>query len=240
MQQFNDFVKNQLLELTTNYGPIDILWLDGGWVNKDHHEFLEMESIVKQIRLHQPNILVVDRTIGGLYENYVTPERSIPETPPKKVWESNIPLAKNWGYVPNDQYKTFSEIESMIVEIVSKGGNVILGIGPKPDGTLPHEALKILAQLKIWLQKYGQAIFKTRAVDISNPPAGWFFTQRDNHLYAFVKQDSEKNWDYSQKILSVKALDKNVEVQINDSRVEINKNSSEDEFTVLEMIEETV
>lgn len=186
-KKFNNFVKKQLLEITRNCGKIDILWLDGGWVNSEHHEFLDMDRIVSQIKQTQPQILVVDRTIGGKYEDYVTPERKIPDVIPHKVWESNLPLAKNWGYVPNDVYKTFPEILHYLVKIVSLGGNVILGIGPKPDGTLPTPALKLIRQLGKWLATYGDGIYGTRALP-NLKQTNWYFTAKDHFLYAFAEK----------------------------------------------------
>lgn len=96
-QKYDRFVTNQLIEISQNYGQLDILWLDGGLVNQGNEQ-LDMERIASEVRHSQPDLLIVDRTIGGAYENYVTPERKIPEQPPVKVWESNIPLTKNWGY----------------------------------------------------------------------------------------------------------------------------------------------
>lgn len=184
-KKFNQFVTNQLLEICQNYGKIDILWLDGGWVNKENHEILDMNQIVSIVRQKQPDVLIVDRTIGGQYEEYVTPERKVPEQVPKKVWESNIPLAKNWGYVENDTYKPFSEILKTILEIVSLGGNIILGVGPKPDGTLPKEALDIMDKLGHWLAIYGEGIYGTRAVP-GLKQTGWYFTAKEHTLFAFT------------------------------------------------------
>jgi alpha-L-fucosidase len=178
-----------LTELSENYGPLDILWLDGGWVNGGHHEFLDMDNIAVSVRSTQPDLLIVDRTIGGKYENYVTPERKIPEIPPQKAWESNIPLAKNWGYVPDDTYKSFDEILENLVKIVCLGGNVILGVGPKPDGTLPDEALNLLATLGTWLKKYGQAIYGTRPQNFYNLDNLFDFVRKENYIYGFIKSE---------------------------------------------------
>ncbi|MBA1393958.1 alpha-L-fucosidase, partial [Lactobacillus sp. XV13L] len=76
--KFQNFVEQQLLEICQNYGPIDILWLDAGWVNSEHHEFLPMAEIAQKIWSVKADTLIVDRTIGGKYENYVTPEQKIP------------------------------------------------------------------------------------------------------------------------------------------------------------------
>lgn len=236
--EFNGFVKNQLLEIASNYGSLDILWLDGGWVNKDNNEILDMDDIVSSIRKKQPDVLVVDRTIGGKYENYVTPERSIPEVAPKKVWESNIPLAKNWGYVPNDQYKSFQTILSMIIEIVSKGGNVILGVGPKPDGSIPKEAKTILGKLGNWTSMYGKAIYGSRKTHILNKQEGWYFTERKNHLYAIVKKNSFNVWDASEldgSILNVKSLNNQISVEFKNNEIRVLNNSTNDEFFAIDI-----
>lgn len=186
--KFNQFVQKQLLEISQNYGDIDILWLDGGWVNSEHHEFLDMETTIGKMRQQQPQMLVVDRSIGGKFEDYVTPERKVPDQVPRKCWESNIPLAKNWGFVPNDIYKPFDEILTTMLEIVSLGGNIILGVGPKPDGTLPAEALAIMHQLGAWLKTYGDGIYGTRAIPRLKQ-ANWYFTAKDKQLYAFAKRE---------------------------------------------------
>ncbi len=183
--KFNQFVTNQLTEISEHYGPLDILWLDGGWVNAGHNEYLDMDQIAQKVRKDQPDLLIVDRTIGGKYENYVTPERKIPELAPLKAWESNIPLAKNWGYVPNDQYKPFEEILESVVKIVCMGGNVILGVGPKPDGTLPEPALDIMAQLGEWLSKYGQGIYSTRPIQFDQRLA-FDFVEKEGTVYGFA------------------------------------------------------
>lgn len=183
-QRYQQFVFDQLHELCTAYGKIDILWLDAGWVNSANNEYLAMDQLVPELREKQPQLIVVDRTIGGPYENYVTPERKVPEQVPKKVWESNIPLAKNWGYVPNDVYKSFEEILTLLIQIVSKGGNLLLGVGPKPDGHLPEEAVALMLQLGKWLKVYGQGIYGTRRNDVSQID-DWYFTKKNQTIYAY-------------------------------------------------------
>ncbi|EQA5374345.1 alpha-L-fucosidase [Enterococcus faecalis] len=207
---FNQFVENQLIELSRNYGKLDILWLDGGWVNTANHEFLEMETIIPKVRAAQPDLLVVDRTIGGEFENYVTPERKVPETLPVKAWESNIPLAKNWGYVPNDQYKSFREILATVIKVVALGGNVILGVGPKPDGTLPLEAQEIMTDLGKWLDSYGAGIYETRPHTINSLDDQWFFTKKAEELFAFLVPKEEGVQEYK---LSLNALELNQPIQ---------------------------
>lgn len=188
-QKYNDFVTNQLTELSARYGKLDLMWLDGGWVNGGHHEFLNMDKIAEKVRKNQPDMLIVDRTIGGKYENYVTPERKIPEVAPVKAWESNIPLAKNWGYVPNDTYKSFDEILENVVKIVCMGGNIILGVGPKPDGKLPDEAVTLLSALGEWLKQYGEAIYETRPIHFEGYVRSFDFVSKGEFIYSFIKSE---------------------------------------------------
>lgn len=184
-QQFNQFAHDQLVEICRDYGDLDILWLDGGWVNTGE-EILDMDTIASDIRRYQDDLLIVDRTIGGKYENYVTPERKIPEIPPKKAWESNIPIAKNWGFCPNDQYKSFEEILDNVIQVVALGGNIILGVGPKPDGSLPRESVAVLEQLGNWLNQFGFGIYDTRPAEIT-VPEGWYLTKKNNTIFAFAR-----------------------------------------------------
>lgn len=86
--RFQEFTKNQVLELCKNYGKLDILWFDAGWVCKDNGQDIDLGGIVDEARKIQPWVLSVDRTIGGPYENYVTPELCIPEEPLFVPWES--------------------------------------------------------------------------------------------------------------------------------------------------------
>lgn len=216
-QKYNDFVKNQLVELTSYYGKQDILWLDGGWVNSQNNEYLDMNEIASLVRKEIPDLLIVDRTIGGIYENYVTPERKIPEIPPVKVWESNIPLAKNWGYVPNDSYKSFSDILEQMLQIVSLGGNVIFGVGPKPDGTLPKEAQEIMNKLGLWLNQYGEGIYGSRPAKEVHQ-AGWYFTQKEHIIYAFsFEQNNRINWSiFSKKPQKITNMNLKKQLSISD------------------------
>ena len=124
-----------------------------------------MGAVATMARKAQPGLLIVDRTVHGLYENYRTPEQRIPNTKLDYPWESCMTLANNWGYVPGDKYKSSAAVIHSLIEIVAKGGNLLLGIGPKPDGTLTPEALQRLKEIGTWVQKNGAAIYNTRTVN---------------------------------------------------------------------------
>ncbi len=177
-QQFKSFTYNQLSELMHNYGSIDILWLDGGWVRPretvndevrswgaaipEWSQDIDMPRIATMARAAQPGLLMVDRTVHGPYENYQTPEQSIPAQQLDQPWESCMTLANNWGYVPGDPFKSSARVIHVLAEVVAKGGSLLLGIGPKPDGTLPDEVIERLEEIGKWTKANGSAIYNTR------------------------------------------------------------------------------
>jgi len=190
--KYVEYVHNELEELTSNYGKIDILWLDGGWCGKGKED-LRMDELAEKVRKHNPDLLIVDRMMGGRHENYVTPERTIPafDQIPKKSWESNVPLGKNWGYVVNDIFKPSKEIIENVLEVVGKGGNVILGVGPTAEGEFTPASLSILKDLGTWLETVKEGIYGTRAVQSALVEGNrWVMTQKDGQYYAFYPLES--------------------------------------------------
>ena len=162
---FKKYTYDQLEELMTGYGPIDILWLDGGWVKPDNKgQDVDMARIAAMARSHQPGLIVVDRAVGGRYEDYRTPEQEIPAKPLDYVWETCMTMATSWSYVPDDTYKPASRLIGLLVDIVAKGGNFLLNIGPRPDGELPPVSLERLKEIGAWMKVNGSAIYGTRPI----------------------------------------------------------------------------
>ena len=182
--RWNNFVKfthNQVMELCTNYGKIDLFWFDGGWVQKNgpvgekpHAEGfhvkkrfdqdIKMDELVTEIRSKQPDAIVVDRAVEGKNQNYLTPENTVPEKMLPYPWESCIILGGGWSFSYNAKMRPTREMIHMLSDIVAKGGNLLLNIGPGPDGTWYDSAYDRLKEIGDWLKINGQAIYGTRPI----------------------------------------------------------------------------
>jgi len=160
---FVKFVHGQVEELVSNYGPIDILWLDGGQVRPPKQD-VRMDALVAMARRHQPRLIVVDRTVGGPHENYRTPEQKVPEKPLPYVWESCLTMGTQWSWKPDDQYKSPCELIHLLVDVVSKGGNLLLNVGPDADGRFAEPAVARLEAIGDWMDVCSEAIHGTRPI----------------------------------------------------------------------------
>jgi len=158
-QRYLDFMHGQVEELMTGCGPLDVLWLDGG--AGDDWRMPEMAAMARK---HQPGILIVHRASGGRYEDYRTPEQGFPDKALPYPWETCLTMGDYWAYNPNDYYKPARELIHILVDIVCKGGNLLLDIGPDADGRFPPEAMARLKELGDWMKYNGEAIYGTRPV----------------------------------------------------------------------------
>jgi len=146
-----------------------------------------MPAIATMARKNQKGLLMVDRTVHGEFENYRTPEQSIPKTMSETPWESCITLGDAWGYVPNDNFKTSNKIIHTLIEVVAKGGSLLLGVGPTAEGTLLPVQTERLKQIGDWLAINGEAIYNTRAIQEFRDKEVFFTKGQNSTHYALVK-----------------------------------------------------
>lgn len=202
--KFREFSYNQIQELVTGYGKLDILWLDGGWVRPletvndevrawgaaipEFSQEIDMPAIATMARRSQPGLLIVDRTVHGKYENYQTPEQNIPAKKLDNPWESCITLGGAWGYVPKDQFKSSTKVIHSLVEIVAKGGSLLLGVGPTKEGLFLQEQIDRLVEIGDWMKVNGEAIYSTRATDFYRDGETFFTKSKDQKTtYAIIR-----------------------------------------------------
>ncbi len=190
-KKFQQFFQSQINEINTAYKP-DLWWFDGDW----GHSAAEWESakVRSQILAIQPAAIINGRLQG--YGDYETPEQNFPVSRPKyNWWELCMTTNNNWGYHPDDSaYKTPFEVITIFVDAVSNGGNLLLDIGPKADGTIPAEQVHILKELGKWNKKHGEAIFST----IPGLPQGHFYgpttmSKDSSSIYLFLPAQTAGN-----------------------------------------------
>jgi alpha-L-fucosidase len=180
-ENYVQFTHNQIMELMSDYGPMDILWLDGGWVrtltdadiskyiNAPDYKFMHVQSqdirmdeLVQKAREKQPGLIVVDRAVPGKNQNYLTPENEVPEHTLPYPWESCIISGGSWSWVPDARYKTPNQVIHLLTDIVAKGGNLLLNIAPGPDGKWDEGAYEMLAGVGEWMKVNSGAIYGTK------------------------------------------------------------------------------
>lgn len=166
--RFQRFNHAQLQEVSERYRP-DLWWFDGDW----EHNAAEWEAplIRSRILASKPDAIINGRLMG--YGDYATPEQNFPVSrPPERWWELCMTTNNNWGWQPTDtNWKTPYEVITIFADVVSNGGNLLLDIGPKADGTIPPEQVHLLRELGAWNRKHGEAIFGT----LPGLPPGHFY-----------------------------------------------------------------
>ncbi len=154
------FHRGQLEELCTRYGPLDLLWFDGDWTPGD--EYWKMAELRDQLMAWQPNAILNSRMRG--YGDYNTPEQGIPIQRPEGVWEFCVTMNDSWGWQPqDDNHKSVRQLVRMFSEVIGMGGNLLLDITPKEDGTFPPEQVERLEALGDWIARHEEAVFSTEA-----------------------------------------------------------------------------
>ncbi|HNV49719.1 MAG TPA: alpha-L-fucosidase [Bacteroidales bacterium] len=182
--RYRDFFQGQIKELLAGYNP-DLWWFDGDW--ELSAERWEAEKIRQMILTHNPNAIINGRLQG--YGDYATPEQNFPVVRPKhNWWELCMTTNNSWGFQFKDQnWKTPYEVITIFADVISNGGNLLLDIGPKEDGTFPPEQINILKELGQWNKKHSEAIFNS----LPGLPPGHFYgpttlSKDSTNIYLFL------------------------------------------------------
>lgn len=163
ISKYADYQLAQIRELMSNYGPVSVAWFDGGgsYKNVDRYQLIKGDSMVSLIRSLQPNCLINDR-IGGGKGDYGTPEQSIPGTIQQQAFETCMTMNDTWGFRSYDHnWKSTKDLLLKLVDIVHKGGNFLLNVGPNGTGKIPKESVIRLKEMGRWLSIYGEAVYGT-------------------------------------------------------------------------------
>lgn len=189
---FQNYFQAQLNELSENYNP-DLLWFDGDWEHTGDE--WQAKTILENLRKKNKDIIINARLNG--HGDYDTPEQGIPVLPPAaQFWELCYTMNDSWGYQSTDKnYKSPNMIIRTLVDCLGNGGNLLLDIGPKADGTIANEQINILKELGRWTKKHAEAIYATQR----GLPTGHFYgkttLKKDKKtLFLYLDEQQENLW----------------------------------------------
>jgi len=185
LDRYIGYMEGQLRELLTNYGPIGGIWFDG---HLDHSaEEEHATEVVKMMRSLQPGIMVNDRI--NIPEDYDTPENAIPDSPLPggRLWETCLTINGHWGVAWNDlNYKSSGELIHTLCDVVSKGGNLLLNVGPDSSGRIPDGEIERLQQIGKWMDVNGDSIHGTTRSPFKTLPFDGRCTRKGDTIYLQV------------------------------------------------------
>jgi alpha-L-fucosidase len=156
-RRFLDFTQVCVRELCSNYGKIDVLWYDVSWPleSPERWESYKMNQMVREL---QPDILINNRSL--LDEDFGTPEEHVTAEKPGRAWEACMTFNGSWGYMPiSPDWHSPREIIEMLRKATAGNGNLLLNIGPAPDGSIPVEAVERLTQVGRWIETYQEPLY---------------------------------------------------------------------------------
>lgn len=187
LNNYKLYFKNQVSEIVNNYHPA-LLWFDGEWENT--HDSLESVALDQMIRKQSPGILINNRLSRYLKGDFKTPENAIPATGLKSTdgkainWELCYTINDSWGYDPYcTSFKSGRDLVRLLADICSKGGNLLLNVGPKPDGSIQSEFQERLEYMGNWINKNGDAIYGTTASIFEQLPFYGVSTTKGNTIF---------------------------------------------------------
>lgn len=203
--RYLEYMHGQVKELVTNYGKIDILWFDFSYDDMCGEKWKATE-LIKMVRKYQPDVIIDNRLEGSgedhgsiatanplIYSgDFASPEQIIPpegvrdELGEMIPWELCATMNNHWGYCNFDhQYKSPEMLIRKLVECTSKGGNMILNVGPDAKGNIPKESVKILKEIGQWMKKNQESVYGCGICELPKPEWGRY-TQKGNVIYAHV------------------------------------------------------
>lgn len=244
-ERYVEYMHNQIRELCTNYGKIDILWFDFSYCDLRGEKW-EATKLINMVRSLQPDVIIDNRLEvagdghGSLAEcnplpyhgDFVSPEQVIPQDGIRDIngdpmiWEACVTMNNNWGYCEKDKnFKPSFMLIHKLVECVSKGGNFLLNVGPDARGRFPKESQQILKDIGAWMKDNADSIYGCDRADKEKPDFGRI-TRKGNTLYYHVFENTIGPIPLygirKEEIESIRMLSSGAELQLADNFVSRN------------------
>jgi len=195
MERYVEYLHNQTREIIQKYGPLGVMWFDGEWEKPWTHEL--GLAMYRHIRSCQPDILVNNRvdkgrrgmegvTAGREYAgDFDTPEQRVGAFNRERPWETCMTLGRQWAWRPNDDIKSLGECLRILLQTVGGDGNLLLNVGPMPDGRIEPRQADRLREIGAWLEKYAEGVYATRGGPFK--PGDWgASTCKDSRIWLYV------------------------------------------------------
>lgn len=195
MERYVQYLHNQTAEIIRKYGPLGVMWFDGEWEEPWNHS--HGLALYKHIRTLQPDILINNRVDKGrrgmegstegpaFVGDFDTPEQRVGTFNRERPWETCMTICRQWAWKPNDELKTLSQCLQILLRTVGGDGNLLLNVGPMPDGQIEPRQVERLKEIGAWLKKYGDGVYGTRGGPFKPGPWG-ASTCKENKIYVFV------------------------------------------------------
>jgi len=198
MPRYYEFVKNQTREILEGYGPLGVFWFDGEWEDPWTREYgNELYAYLKKI---QPDLVINNRVSKGrqgmegttvdISDNagdFDTPEQRIGAFNRERPWETCMTLGKQWAWKPGEELKSAREAIQTLLRVAGGDGNLLLNVGPRPDGRIDPGQADVLREMGAWLGRYGDCVYGTRGGPFK--PGRWgASTCTENRIYLFVME----------------------------------------------------
>ncbi|MGB0743260.1 MAG: alpha-L-fucosidase [Opitutales bacterium] len=207
------YLHGQVRELISNYGPVDILWWDYSSFGFDGDKAWRAGELIEICRKAHPEVIMnnrlfrrpeagfsydggadLNRPLNPKFGDFGTPEQHIPEDfDPKMDWETCQTMNNTWGYSEHDlNWKSSTEIIRQLIDVVSRGGNYLLNVGPKGDGSIPEPSIKLMKDVGEWMEVNGEAIYGTSKSPIGEPDFDGRVTRKGKtyYLHLFSRPES--------------------------------------------------
>jgi len=197
MERYVEYLHNQTREIIEKYGPLGVMWFDGEWESPWTHE--HGLALYRHIRSLQPDILINNRVDKGrrgmegtskgpdFVGDFDTPEQRVGTFNRQRPWETCMTICRQWAWKPNDKLKSLEECLAILLRSVGGDGNLLLNVGPMPDGRIEPRQVERLLEIGKWLQEYGDGVYGTRGGPFK--PTRWAAsTCKGDKIFLFVLQ----------------------------------------------------